>query len=397
MHTGSGMVDAATIQQEKSVLEKAPDDRSARHVQYGKELHKLGDFQGAITVYTEAIRLDHLNMQAYFFRGLARVGKGDLDNALNDYSAAIDIDSEYYMAWVQRGIVLLGKKEYEGSITNFSEAIRLDPSNPLGWFERAGVKFETEDFRGAINDYSEGLAIRKDFPGALVNRGLAKARLGNIKGAIRDYEKVLRSRPGNARALYLRGNAIFLQEGNIKGAMSDFSRAIRSNPRMAGPYIMRGLFYYAQDYFPKALEDLTLGLRLIKDNDGKDYVQLWLWLTHSRRDDPEKAQKGLQKYLEKRSERESEDWYEEIAHFLLGEIDEETLLAAAFSQDRKLELEQLCEAYFYTAQLRLLNNDKAGAASLLNLCLATGIVEFYEYKGAKLQMILLKKELGPLT
>ena len=392
-----GLVEAAITQEDTTVLEKVPDDRSARHVRYGKELHKMGDFQGAITVYTEAIRLDRYNAQAYFFRGLARVGKGDLDNALNDYSEAIDIDSEYYMAWVQRGIVLLGKKEYEGALANFSEAVRLEPKNPLGWFERAGVKFETEDFKGAIKDYSEGLNFRNNFAGALVNRGLAKARLGNIKGAIRDYEKALRSQPGYARAFYLRGNAVFLQENNIKGAMSDFDRAIRSDPRMAGPYIMRGLFYYAQDYFPKALEDLTLGLRLIKDEDGKDYVNLWLWLTHSQRDDPEKAQKGLQKYLEKRSERESGDWYEQIAHFLLGEIDEETLLAAAVSEDRKLEKEQLCEAYFYAAQLRLLNKDKAGAASLLRLCLATGIVDFYEFKGAKLQMILLEKELGPLT
>lgn len=393
---GWGLLEAATIRQDTAVLEEVPDDRSARHVRYGKELHKMGDFQGAITVYTEAIRLDRYNVQAYYWRGLAKAGQGDLDNALNDYSEAIDIDPEFYLAWIRRGMTLMGKKDHESALANFSEAIRLDLRNPLGWFERAGTRFDMEDFKGAIKDYNEGLDLKKNFPGALVNRGLAKARLGNIKGAIRDYERALRAESGYARAFYLRGNAVFRQ-GNIKGAMSDFNRAIRSNPLLAGPYIMRGLFYYAQDYFPKALEDFTFGLRLIKDEGGKDYVNLWLWLTHSRRNEPEKAQLGLQKYLKKRSQRETGDWYEEIAHFLLGEIDEENLLTAAVSQDQKLEKEQLCEAYFYAAQIHLLNNDKAGAASLLRLCLATGIVDFYEFKGAKLQMLLLEKELGPLT
>ena len=393
---GWGLIEAATTRQETAVSEEVPDDRSARHVRYGKELHKMGDFKGAITVYTEAIRLDRYNVQAYYWRGVARAGQGDLDNALNDYSEAIDIDPEYYLAWIQRGLAMVRKKDYESALANFSEAIRLDGRNPLGWFERAGTRFETQDFKGSIKDYSEGLELKKNFPGALVNRGLAKARLGNIKGAIRDYEKALRAESGYARAFYLRGNAVFRQ-GNIKGAMSDFDRAIKSNPLLAGPYIMRGLFYYAQDYFPKALEDFTFGLRLIKDDGGKDYVNLWLWLTHSQRDDPEKAKKGLQKYLDKRSKRETGDWYEEIAHFLLGEIDEDTLLAAAVSQDQKLEKERLCEAYFYAAQIHLLNNDKAGAASLLRLCLATGIVDFYEFKGAKLQMLLLEKELGPMT
>ena len=385
-----------TEAEQKSAILQEVDDRSSRHVRYGRELHNIGDYQGAITVYTEAIRLDRYNIHAYYLRGVARADNGDLDNALNDYSEAIDIDPDYTAAWVQRGMALLGKKDYESALTNFSEAIRLNPENPLIWYQRGSTKFEMEEFDGAIKDYNEVLKLKKDFTEALVNRGLAKARLGKIKSAIRDYEKALRTDSGSARAYYLRGNAFF-QQGDIKGAISDFDRAIRSDPRLPGPYIMRGFFYYAQYNISKALDDLTFGLRLIKDEEGKDYVNLWLWLIHSQRDESAMAQKGLQKYLEKRSEKETGDWYEKIAHFILGEIDEETFLADAVSQDQKLEKEQLCEAYFYAAQLRLLKDDKAGAASLLRLCLATGIVDFYEYKGAKIQMILLEKELGPLT
>ena len=89
----------------------------------------------------------------------------------------------------------------------------------------------------------------------------------------------------------------------------------------------------------------------------------------------------------------SGDWYEKIAQFLLGNISESEFINAADNHnDPKKRNGQRCEAYFYAANKNLLKGDLEKAIVLLKRCIDTGYREFYEFKGAKIQLQVLNDE-----
>ena len=83
-----------------------------------------------------------------------------------------------------------------------------------------------------------------------------------------------------------------------------------------------------------------------------------------------------------------------IAQFLLGEIEFSELVDFADADDPLTKRGQLCEAFFYSAQIALLMEGKEEWAKLLlDRCLETGVWNFYEYRAAAIQKIVLSERL----
>lgn len=75
--------------------------------EYGEELLRSGEYDQAISVLTEAIRIEPEDANAYLYRGRAyqvRNGAGDLDNAISDFTTAIELDPKNHEAYYSRSI-----------------------------------------------------------------------------------------------------------------------------------------------------------------------------------------------------------------------------------------------------------------------------------------------------
>jgi serine/threonine protein kinase/Leucine-rich repeat (LRR) protein len=84
-------------------------------------------------------------------------------------------------------------------------------------------------------------------------------------------------------------------------------------------------------------------------------------------------------------------WPGTILDFLVGDLDEAALLAAATaSGPGERAQERLCEAAFYAASLRLARNDRTGARDLFTRCLATKVISYPEYVSAGFELSRLK-------
>ena len=104
----------------------------------------------------------------------------------------------------------------------------------------------------------------------------------------------------------------------------------------------------------------------------------------------EAADQLIINHLNVRSKEASGDWYEKIAQFLLGNLNENDFFNAAdIHNDPKKRNGQKCEAYFYAANKSLLTGDFGKAIILLKQCIETGYRDFYEFKGAKIQLQVL--------
>jgi tetratricopeptide (TPR) repeat protein len=92
----------------------------------GKQAYDKGDYDLAVSCYTEAIRLTPTSAEVYYNRGLAHVGKSDLDKAIADCTEAIRLRPDYMDAYYIRGWAYLGKRDKGKAEADFQQAKGLD-------------------------------------------------------------------------------------------------------------------------------------------------------------------------------------------------------------------------------------------------------------------------------
>ena len=66
---------------------------------------------------------------AFDNRGAEYGDKGDYDRAISDFSEAVRIDPKYALAWQHRGAALLRRNEVDRAIADLTQSIRLDANN----------------------------------------------------------------------------------------------------------------------------------------------------------------------------------------------------------------------------------------------------------------------------
>ena len=96
-------------------------------VSRGEALFAANEFDKAITDYTEAIRIDARNVDAYVDRGDVWSALDEYDQAIADYTEAIRLDPGSVRAYVESRRRLGRQKRGDKAIADASEAIRLDP------------------------------------------------------------------------------------------------------------------------------------------------------------------------------------------------------------------------------------------------------------------------------
>lgn len=151
----------------------------------------------------------------------------DYEGAISDFNEAIRIQSDYVYAYVYRGLVKKNNlKDYEGAISDFNEAIRLKPDYTYAYVYRGCTKCHLEDHEGAIVDCAEAIHLKQDCFEAYKNLGCVKLKSFDFQGAISDLSQAISLQPHNSQVYCHRGVAKYYLE-NHKDAIADFDEAIR--------------------------------------------------------------------------------------------------------------------------------------------------------------------------
>jgi Tfp pilus assembly protein PilF len=147
----------------KPVDDQALKQRALELWNEGVQHHMHGDFEGAISLYTESIEV-HPTAEAYTFRGWAYNFLGRVDDAIGECKKAIEIDPGFGNPYNDIGAYLIAKGE-------------LDEAVP--WLERAKQAPRYEP---------------RHFP--FMNLGRLYAAKGMLQQAIREFERALELQPG---------------------------------------------------------------------------------------------------------------------------------------------------------------------------------------------------------
>jgi tetratricopeptide (TPR) repeat protein/S1-C subfamily serine protease len=237
--------------------------RAVFYINRGNVRNELGDKQGAIDDYTQAIKINPNDALAYYNRGIVRNELGDKQGAIDDYTLAIKFNPNYAQAYYNRGNVRKDLGDKQGAIDDYTQAIKINPNFAQAYGNRGGVRSELGDNQGAIDDFNQAIKFNPNNANAYYGRGIVRNELGDKPGAIDDYTQAIKINPNDAKAYYNRG-IVRYDLGDKPGAIDDYTLAIKINPNLAQAYVRRGSVRYQLGDKPGAKEDLQRAAQLFK-------------------------------------------------------------------------------------------------------------------------------------
>lgn len=258
-----------------------------------------GEPDQAIKDYGEALKLKP-DRALYNNRGLAWMNKKDYDKAIADFGEAIRIDPKAAMPYNSRGLAWNAKKEHDKAIADHTEAIRLEPNYANAYASRGYAWHDKKEFDKAIADFTEALRLDPKDADAYVNRGLSRRAKKEYDKAVADFTEAIRLEPRNAIAYINRGSARHDQKEYDK-AIADYTEALRFDPKDERAFGGRGIVWDRKKDHDKAIVDYTEAIRLSQKkeskavhhtcramawSDKKDYAKAIADYTEARRLDP---------------------------------------------------------------------------------------------------------------
>jgi Tfp pilus assembly protein PilF len=127
--------------------------------------HQVGDFAGAIGLYSESIAL-YPTAEAYTFRGWAYQSLGMLDEAIAECQRAIAIDPEFGNPYNDIGAYLIAKGDLDSAIEWLEHAKRAPRYEPRHFpYMNLGRIYAAKGMvRRAIDEFEGALAIAPGEP-----------------------------------------------------------------------------------------------------------------------------------------------------------------------------------------------------------------------------------------
>jgi tetratricopeptide (TPR) repeat protein len=114
---------------EKRSARKNAADKAEAFYERGIDYYYKGDFDSAITEFTQALRIEPDHAVVFYNRGVVYGKKGDFDRAIADYSEALRIEPDYADALNNRGAAYENKGDFERAIADYDEALRIEPDD----------------------------------------------------------------------------------------------------------------------------------------------------------------------------------------------------------------------------------------------------------------------------
>ena len=136
---------------------------SNQKVESGNRAYFNGNYQGAISEYSQALELNPQNAIAYRNRGTSYANLKNYSGAAGDFSKVIEIEPNNASGYVGRGAAYIYMGQYNSAISDLTRAIELNPSDPLSYYNRGICYQATGNMDRAQADYNKARSMGLSF------------------------------------------------------------------------------------------------------------------------------------------------------------------------------------------------------------------------------------------
>jgi len=189
----------------------------------GSAYYRLGDYERAMTDYTEAARLDPSESSFRYNQGLVDESLGERARAIIDYSEAIRLQSDNADAYFNRGMIFLDTGKFDQAVADFSRVHEIRPNDLRALANRGISHAWKRDAIKAAQDFAAVRARDPSNPVLLRGEALLSMNADNMQAAIASLTAALKLDPDDKWSLRMRAQA-YRQNGDFEKARADASR-----------------------------------------------------------------------------------------------------------------------------------------------------------------------------
>lgn len=282
------------------------------------------------------------------------------------------------------------------TVAELPTTVREILSRTLGRFDRYG-KSKSDALNGQVSSHIMVYQIGYDIgSGKLTDKQLASAHeelalhwddIEEPEAALGEIDKALKLEPENV--------AFMLDKARILSGMGEFASAARLFEQVEGSghaqdmkttdRKAQGLTYF---YLGRLKEASAILEQAANGDDPTSGIYAGFWQHIVALNSQGKVSSNLP---DKMRTLPGEEWPHAIGEMLLGNISADQLIDRAASEDKGIQRDQRCEAYFYIAQKHLAEGKREEARDYFEKVLDLKVSNFIEYHFAHLEM----KRLGP--
>jgi protein O-mannosyl-transferase len=185
----------------------------------------------------------------------------DWDDALPLYAEAIRLRPTYVDAYINWGNALSEMGRYAEAIERYRSALALRPDSANAYYRLGDAYGNSGDLESAMKAYARATALNPAFPEAEANWGLALAQTGRADEAMGHLLRAvaLNDRYWEAHA-YL--GFAYAKEGRLSDAIEQYEEALRTEPGAADVHYNLAVVLRAAGRLPEAQAQFEAATRL---------------------------------------------------------------------------------------------------------------------------------------
>lgn len=248
---------------EKALEEISRRDEGREWFDRGCGLMKEGNHKEAEEAFTNALKLDPLDINILINRGAALEKQGKTDEAINDFKRAHSLDHKntdvlHNLGCAMKKLGQLDKAEYY-----FNEVITLDQQRHDTYNDLGNLFYIREDWDKTIELYEKALSLESDSDLYRNNLNKARKRKSEHRQKAR-FDQAVQFESDPVRAYYNLGMH-FVVWNRLDQAEVEFRKALRFAPDDPDPHEGLGLLYYKKKEYENAVNSLRKVLSIEPD------------------------------------------------------------------------------------------------------------------------------------
>lgn len=203
--------------------------------------------------------------QPWYYRGVAKECLGDYAGAESDFTEAVKLNPYIYQIFNFRAESRMNQDKFQDAITDFDAALKLNPDQKGSWFNRAYARYRSKDVEKAREDLKYVIKRWPSMPNAYSLMTETYLNANDTATASRWLEKTLKVNPydGNSWSIVGRLN---LQRKNWAAAEKAFSSAIHYTPKVVNNYTYRAMTRVNLNKLRQAMDDYDRAISMNGNN-----------------------------------------------------------------------------------------------------------------------------------
>ena len=269
----SNQLDKALAAIDKAI-QLQPNNPNLYNEKYGA-LSGLKRYKEAAAAINKAIELSP-RAAFYLNQGIVRNDLGDKQGAIDDFNQAIKFNPNLALAYYNRGIVRYELGDKQGAIDDYTQAIKFNPNDANAYYNRGNVRYDLGDKPGAIDDYTLAIKINPNYAQAYTSRGFVYHQKENYTAALSDYNQAV-AEDANSLAAVNNIGFIKYEQGDKETAIKQWQKAMKIDNKSAEPILALAVALYTKGEEEEAYQLALTALKLDKNFADVNFLKKNLW------------------------------------------------------------------------------------------------------------------------